>query len=212
MFRYRLLPACLLSLATLLTAPLALAQDSELFAIKNRWENITTQTPEDARAKALSSLAGELEVLAGRYPDSAETFTWLGIVQASAARAEGGMGALSLAKQARASLERAIQLDARGSDASAYVTLGALYDKVPGWPIGFGDSDKAEAMFRQALAVRPNGIDVNYYYAEFLADEGRESEALTHARRAIEGMPRQGREASDEELREEARALAAKLG
>ncbi|TDX33006.1 hypothetical protein DFO67_101302 [Modicisalibacter xianhensis] len=212
MLSRRLLPACLLGLTMSLAVPHALAQDSELFAIKNRWENITATMREDAQAKAMKSLAGELEALAARYPESAEVFTWLGIVQASAARAEGGMGALSLVKQARASLERAIELDPRGSNASAYVTLGALYDKVPGWPIGFGDSDKAESMFRQALSVRPEGIDVNYYYAVFLADEGREAEALTHARRAIDGTPRQGREASDKELREEAKALAAKLG
>ncbi|MEC9483659.1 MAG: hypothetical protein UMU75_10130 [Halomonas sp.] len=211
MFRYRLLPASTLGLLLTLSSVAVLAQDSELFSIRHRWENITQQMPEEARAGALESLGGELESLAGRYPDSAAVWTWLGIVQASAARAEGGMAALGLAKQARNALQQAIDLDERGSDASAYVTLGALYDKVPGWPIGFGDSDKAETMFRRALAVRPDGIDVNYYYAAFLKDEGREAEALEHARLAAEGTVREGREASDEALREQARALVAAL-
>lgn len=207
--RRRLLWASALTLS--LAVPHVMAQDNELFALKNRWEHITTQTPPDARAKAFGSLAEEANALAGRYPDNAEVLAWQGIVLASEARAEGGLGALGLAKDARAALERAIEIDPRGNDGSAYVTLGALYDRVPGWPVGFGDSDTAESMFQRALEIRPDGIDVNYYYAAFLEAEGRESEALAHARRAMNGEVRQGREASDEALREEAKALASSL-
>ena len=77
MLSRRLLPACLLGLTMSLAVPHALAQDSELFAIKNRWENITATMREDAQAKAMKSLAGELEALAARYPESAEVFTSL---------------------------------------------------------------------------------------------------------------------------------------
>ncbi|MFD2190700.1 hypothetical protein [Pistricoccus aurantiacus] len=183
------------------------AQDSELFALKNRWEYITTQTPENKRADALGELAEDAKALAKTYPNNARVLVWQGIVLASQARAKGGVGALGLAKEARASLEQAIRLDPQGNVGSAYVTLGALYDRVPGWPLGFGDDDQAERMFEKALRIRPAGIDVNYYYAVFLQDEGRLAEARQHARRAVEGEARAGRETSDEALRQEARRL-----
>ena len=34
-------------------------------------------------------------------------------------------------------------------------SLGVLYYKVPGWPIGFGDKDKARDLLQKALAVNP---------------------------------------------------------
>lgn len=209
--RRRLLWASALGPTLSLIIPHVLAQDSELFALKNRWEHIATQTPPDVRAQAFESLAEETNALAGRYPDNAEVLVWQGIMLASEARAKGGLGALALAKDARAVLERAIEIDPRGNDGLAYVALGALYDRVPGWPVGFGDSDTAETMFQRALEIRPDGIGVNYYYAAFLEAEGRESEALAYARRAVNGEARVGREAFDEALREEAKALAASL-
>ncbi len=66
-------------------------------------------------------------------------------------------------------------------------------------------------MFRRALSIRPQGIDVNYYYADFLDDEDRHDEAREHARRALVGQAREARRASDETLREEARALLERL-
>ena len=207
----RLLPASVLGLVLSFAGPSVLAQDSELFSLKNRWEHVTTQTPEDARAKAFEALAEEARALAGQYPDNARVLIWQGIVLASQARAAGGLSALGLAKDARAVLERALKLDPQGNSGSAYVTLGALYDRVPGWPVGFGDSETAETMFQKALEIRPEGIDVNYYYAAFLQDEGRTRDALEHARRAVDGKARETRQVSDEALREEARKLAASL-
>ncbi|HET8789587.1 MAG TPA: tetratricopeptide repeat protein [Modicisalibacter sp.] len=207
----RLLQASALGLALLLAVPNVLAQESELFSLKNRWEHVTTQTPPDDQVDALAALASEAEALAQQYPNDARILTWQGIVLASQASAEGGLGALGLAKDARAALERAIAIDPRGNNASAYVTLGALYARAPGWPIAFGDSETAEAMFQKALEIRPQGIDVNYYYASFLAEEGRTAQAIEHARRAVEGQVREGREASDEARRDDARALLESL-
>ena len=42
---------------------------------------------------------------------------------------------------------------------------------MPGWPIGFGDSKKAEALLRKGVENNPTGIDNNFFYANFLADE-----------------------------------------
>ncbi|EPC01282.1 hypothetical protein L861_11965 [Litchfieldella anticariensis FP35 = DSM 16096] len=211
MIRRRLSIAILgvgLSLASL---GMVQAYENEVFALKNRWEHITTQVPERERADDFSALAEDARTLAEEYPQAARVLVWEGIILASQARAQGGIGALGLAKEARAVLERAIDIDPQGNNGSAYVTLGALYDRAPGWPLGFGDSETAQEMFSRALEIRPEGIDVNYYYATFLEDEGRQGEAREHARRAVEGQAREDRQASDEALREQARSLLAEL-
>jgi Tfp pilus assembly protein PilF len=73
--------------------------------------------------------------------------------------------------------------------------------------ISFGDSDTAEEMFQRALEIRPDGIDVNYYYAAFLQEEGNTQAAREHAHRAVNGTAREGRQASDEALRRDAQAM-----
>jgi hypothetical protein len=69
---------------------------------------------------------------------------WEGIINSSWAGAIGGLGALGKVKAAKASLEQAMKLDPNALQGSAYTSLGTLYDQVPGWPIGFGDADKAD--------------------------------------------------------------------
>ncbi len=189
----------------------ALAWEDGVFSLKQRWEHVTTAMEATRREDALSALAEESAALAEAHPEASEVLVWRGIILASLAREAGGLSALGAAKAARRVLERAVALDPAGHRGSAYVTLGALYDRAPGWPVAFGDEETAEAMFRKALAIRPEGIDVNTYYAAFLEAEGRESEALAHARRAVAGQARAGREASDEALRDRARAMVARL-
>ena len=211
MIRSKLLAAALG--AGLMLAPLAavLAWEGEVAGLERRWEQITTQQAEGERRSALKTLSDRAERLAEANPDVAQPLIWYGIIEASHARERSGLGALSSARSARDALERAVEIDPQGGSGSAYVTLGALYDRAPGRPVGFGNSDTAERMFQQALEIRPDGIDVNFYYAAFLAEEGRQAEAREHAQRAIDGSVREGREASDETLREEARALLNQL-
>ncbi|MGM0702466.1 MAG: tetratricopeptide repeat protein [Pseudomonadota bacterium] len=194
-----------------LMATVAVAWESEVADLEQRWERITTERPEGERREAFERLAEEAAALAEAHPDTAEPQVWYGIIEASHARERSGLGALDSAKKARAALEKAVELDADGNDGSAYVTLGALYDRAPGWPLGFGDEETAESMFEKALAIRPEGIDVNYYYAAFLAEEGRTEEAREHAERAMAGEVREGREGSDAALREQARELLSDL-
>src|SRR5690554_1292200 len=211
MIRSKLLAAALG--AGLMLAPLTavLAWESDVEALQQRWEQITTQQAEGERRGALKTLSERAERLAEANPDVAQPLIWYGIIEASHARERSGLGALSSARSARDALERAVEVDPQGGNGSAYVTLGALYDRAPGRPVGFGNSDTAERMFQQALEIRPDGIDVNFYYAAFLEDEGRIDEAREHARRAVEGEARPDREASDEALREEARELFERL-
>lgn len=189
----------------------AAAQQNELFPLMQRWGNVEYEMQGDAQQRAFESLVKEIDALAQRYPDNAHVLTAQGVVLASYAKAKGGLGALDLAKQARKALERAIQIDPQGENGSAYVTLGALYQHAPGWPIAFGDDDKAGELLKRAVEIRPDGIDTNFYYAQYLEDQGQHAEARQYAERAVEGQARKGR-ASDEALRQEVRQWLARHG
>ena len=105
------------------------------------------------RALALALGLDRVEEAVGGVEQLGGGRVWLGIVQSSHAGAKGGLGALGLAKKARASLESALALDPKALDGSAYTSLGTLYYKVPGFPLGFGNKDKAQEFLRNVLAA-----------------------------------------------------------
>lgn len=190
-------------LASSVTVGVAQAAETSLFSLMQRWGNVEYHMQGDAQRHAFDSLAAEIDQLAARQPNNSHILTAQGVILASYAKAKGGLGALDLAKRARTVLEQAIEIDPQGEAGSAFVTLGALYQHAPGWPIAFGDDDKAGELLRHAVAIRPDGIDTNFYYAQYLQEQGDEAQALVYARRAVEGRAREGR-ASDDALRREA--------
>ncbi|WP_281686992.1 tetratricopeptide repeat protein [Pseudomonas citronellolis] len=195
----------------LASAPFAWALDpagtQRLAALQQRWAQIQYQLPEAQRAAAFEKLAGDSEAFTREQPGAAEAWIWSGIITSSWAGAVGGLGALGKVKSARASLEKALQLDPGALQGSAYTSLGALYDRVPGWPIGFGDADKAEAMLRKALQINPTGIDSLYFWGDHLYREGRYEEARSALQKALQAPPRPGRELADRGRRGEIDAL-----
>ena len=82
-------------------------------------------------------------------------------------------------------------------DGSAFTSLGSLYYQVPGWPIGFGDDDKAEEMLKKALEINPNGIDSNYFYADFLKENGKSKKAIQYFKKAQNAPARANRPLAD---------------
>ena len=124
---------------------------------------------------------------------------------------EAILGALGLVKQAKVIYERAIGIDGGALEGSAYNSLGVLYYKVPGWPVGFGDKAKAKELLLKALALNPKGIDPNFFYGEYLVETGHADEAVVYLERALQAPPRAGRQIADTGRREEVRALLAKL-
>lgn len=123
---------------------------------------------------------------------------WEGIVYSSYATAKGGLGALSLAKHARKSYEEAIAINGDVMGGSVYTSLGVLYSKVPGWPIGFGSDQKALEYLERGLLMNPDGIDSNYFYAEFVFREKDDYlKAKQHLLKAKQAAPRPGRPKAD---------------
>jgi tetratricopeptide (TPR) repeat protein len=188
------------------------AFDTELASIQQAWAKVNYDTPAgDARADAFAALEKRAENFTHAHPTRAEALIWEGIIESSYAGAKGGLGALSLCKEARGNLEAALKLDPNALNGSAYTSLGALYYKVPGFPIGFGDDEKAGKLLQKALALNPNGIDSNYFYADYLYEQGQYKEALTYLDRASKAAPRPGREAADKGRHGEIDALTAKV-
>ena len=206
---------CCVALLATLTAGAATpdpAFDAELLAIQQAWAKINYETPVgDARNEAFDELEKRAEAFTRKHPGRAEALIWEGIIESSYAGAKGGLGALSLAKEARDNLEAALKLDPNALDGSAYTSLGTLYYKVPGFPLGFGNHDKAGQLLQQALKLNPNGIDPNYFYAEYLFEQGRYQESLQHLERASKASPRPGRELADKGRRAEIATLQAKV-
>jgi tetratricopeptide (TPR) repeat protein len=145
------------------------AMDADLHAIELQWEHI--KFDEDGSPNQfddIDALAKRAAGLVQKYPGRAEPLIWEGIVTSEEAGMAGTMSALGYAKAAKAVLEQAFQTDPAALDAGAPTSLGVLYSRVPGWPIGFGDNDKARELLTQAVSLAPNGMDANYFYGDFL--------------------------------------------
>jgi len=188
------------------------AFNTELLSIQQSWAKVNYETPAgDARAQAFDQLEKRAEKFTQQHPGRAEALIWEAIIESSYAGAKGGLGALGLAKEARGNLEAALKLNPNALDGSAYTSLGTLHYKVPGFPVGFGDHDKARKLLKKALEINPNGIDPNYFYGEFLYEEGEYAQALQYLDKAAKAAPRPGRELADKGRHGEIAALTAKV-
>ncbi|WP_153110692.1 tetratricopeptide repeat protein [Propionivibrio limicola] len=198
--------------ALLLASAAHAATPEELIRpIQDQWAEIKYRMPEKQQADQYQALAQKSRQIVETNPGMAEALIWDGIVVSSEAGARGGLGALSLAKEARKRFEEALKLNDKALNGSAYTSLATLYARVPGWPVGFGDKARAEEYFKKSLALNPDGIDPNFFYGEYLADRDRPAEARQYLEKALKAAPRPGRELADNGRRQEVQALLAKL-
>lgn len=176
----------------------AASLETEINELASAWDVANFATGGAEKEKALAALAKRAKALSEAWPNRAEPLIWEGIVLASWAGAKGGLGALKLAKQARDRLHRAEAIDPSVLNGSVYTSLGSLYYQVPGWPVAFGDDKKAGEYLRKALAINPDGIDPNFFYGDYLIEEGDYQRAVAVLQHALEALPRPGREVADE--------------
>jgi len=190
------LPGVLVSLLFVSTATLADLND-DIVKIQHQWARANYATPENEQEKAFEDLVAEAGKLAELNPGRAEPKVWFAIVLSTDAGVTGGLGALGKVKEARRQLEAAEEIDPDVLDGSIYTSLGSLYYQVPGWPIGFGDEEKAEMYLKKALSINPEGIDPNYFYGDFQLEEGNYREAVKYLEKAAAAPPRPGRPLAD---------------
>lgn len=189
------------------------AMDSEVLRINNNWAHIRYQvTNKNAQYTQLSALEKQAHQVTLKYPGKAEPLLWEGIVVSEEAARASTLKQLGLATRARDILAKAYAINPRVADGGAAMSLGVLYYKVPGWPIGFGSTAKARGYFRQALAQDPKGLDNNFFYGDFLAQEGDKARAKQYLQRALQAPNNPNRPVWDSGRRAEVRALLAKLG
>lgn len=183
------------------------ADEQRLAGIQEGWAYIQYEVPTEQRTAAFEKLATQTTAFTQERPSVAEAWIWSGIVTSSWAGAQGGLGALSKVKEAKVDLEKALALDPKALQGSAYTSLAALYDRVPGWPIGFGDANKAEQLLKQALQLNPTGIDSLYFWGDHLYRQKHYVEAKKALQRALLAAPRPGRETADTGRRKEIEVL-----
>lgn len=185
--------------------------DDAVIDLQHEWEVVKYQTAASERERRYEALAVKAHKVSETYAGRAEPLIWEGIIVSSWASEKGGLGALSLVRKSKAMYESAIAIESGALEGSAYNSLGALYYKVPGWPLGFGDKDKARQMIQKALTINPKGIDPNYFYGEYLVETKHPAEAIPYLERAQQAPMRPGRQIADVGRREEIRELLEKI-
>lgn len=184
--------------------------NDEVTKLQHRWAEVNYQLQEKAQISAFEALVSDAEKVVSAYPNSAAGWIWSGIIKSTYAGAKGGLGALSLAKESKADLEHALEIEPEALNGSAYTSLGTLYFNVPGWPIGFGNDKKAEELLLKAIDLNPNGIDSNYFFGDYLIQEKRYQDAKTYLLKAKNAPPRPNRPLADAGRQKEiAKALVA---
>ncbi len=181
--------------------------DQQVLDLQQRWAEVNYLLKGKSQLEAFNTLIEDARKITMSQPDNAQAWLWSGIARSSYAGAKGGLGALAAAKAAKADLERSLELDSTALEGAALTSLGVLYLNVPGWPIAFGDDEKGVALLKKGLEISPDGIDSNYFYAQYLFDEGEYIEAQRYLRRALNAEDRAGRQIADQGRRTEIEEL-----
>jgi tetratricopeptide (TPR) repeat protein len=187
------------------------AMDADIHSIELQWEHIKFDevgSPNQfAHIDALAKFAASLTT---KYPGQPEPLIWKGIVTSEEAGMASTLSAMGYAKRAKAILEEAYAKDPAALSAGAPTSLGVLYSRVPGWPVGFGDNDKARQLLAQAVTLAPNGMDANYFYADFLMNQHEYAAAYKVLKHALALPPQKDRPLWDKNRRAVIRELMAK--
>jgi tetratricopeptide (TPR) repeat protein len=170
---------------------------SRLETLRHAWAKVYYGTPQSKQEPAYPALADQAHAISFAYPARAEPLIWEAIILSCYAKAKGGLGALDIATSARDAANAAAAIDDAALDAGAYTALGVLYYKVPGWPIGFGNDRRAKEYLDKALAIAPDAVDVNYFYGDFMIEQGQKQKARAFLERALRALHRPGREDED---------------
>jgi len=189
---------------------------SELLRLARDWEHVKLQISDrDEQERQMANLAQRAGKIAEQYEDIPDPIVWVGIItseQASLASDSGSpMKALELAKRARDILEKVEKTNPETMDAGAPTTLGVLYDRVPGFPISFGDKTRALHYLREAIRSAPNGLDANFFYGDFLYKHGEQCEAVKILERALTLPELSNRPLWDKSLRAAIRRILSEM-
>jgi tetratricopeptide (TPR) repeat protein len=204
----------IVALATLFLGFAGMASASELndviAELLHAWAKGCYSTPAKQQEKYFAELQRKAHQVTKQFPGRAEVLIWEGIITGTHARYQDFLSAGVTAEKARDVLLAAEKIDPNALNGSGLTTLGSLYYKVPRG-ISFGDPDKARAYLERSLKIDPSGIDQNFFYGEFLAEEGDRAKAIEYLKKALAAPLRPGFEDADAGRHAEAQELLEKL-
>ena len=145
--------------------------EQQISGIQQEWDQTYFTLDNKPRKKALRKLIEKTEAMRKQQPQNAGLYIWEAIIRASYNEAAGGLGGLRQARAAKSLLETSIELDPNALDGLAYTELGALYYRVPGWPVSFGDNDKAKELLLKGLSFEKTDLEAFYLLGHFYIDE-----------------------------------------
>lgn len=191
--------------------------DPAIVQLQHDWATANYHTPKSAQELAFKNLSERAAEVVTKTNQKTEAMVWQAIILSGYAKAAGGITAgikaLKAVDQSKDLLLESISIDSQALDGSAYTSLGSLYYKVPVWPISFGNKEKAREYLEKGLSINPNGIDANYFYADYLMEIGNYEKAVKYFEKALNAPARPGREDADEGRKKEVKeglALAKK--
>lgn len=187
--RSRMMNALLVAVMLFAIKPAYAAFDDELTALQKQWATVRYQTSGDERKIQLEKLVVQADGFTNKYSDKAESHLWAGVIRGSLAEAINGLSALTIVKEAKAHLEKSIAIDPKAEDSYALGVLGLMYAKVPGWPVGFGDNEKAKELLKKGMGLSPEGMNINYLYASYLFDQDDNKQAQVFIDKALRATP-----------------------
>ncbi|MGE3318128.1 MAG: hypothetical protein AB7I18_02430 [Candidatus Berkiella sp.] len=187
------------------------APHEEIVKLRTDWAKAKYEAPRKQQLAALERVISEADALNNKYPNDPEVMVWYATALSSFAQLKGGIGVLPRVKKARGLLEEALTKQPRVENGFGFGVIGAMYARVPGWPVAFGDKKKARKFLETYIKIDPKGIDSNYYYGDFLVDNGEYEAGRRHLEIAKNAPIRKGYEIQDKGRKSEIAASLAKI-
>lgn len=172
--------------------------------LQAEWAEVFYHQSRAEQGDRYQSLLDRVRVLKAQHSDRAEPLIVEAIILCTARAASLGLDTIEGLEQARGLLEKALTIDPKALEGAAYVTLGNLYRRLPGWPILYGDRTIARSYLMNGVKQLPDGIDTNYFLGDFLLEEGDIKAALPYLEKAASAPIRPSLRVSDEHVHEEA--------
>lgn len=169
--------------------------------IESEWAEAYYGLPKAKQQVAYPVLLNKTQQLAEQYPNDAGVMYWQALIKAAAADHQSPLDALQVVHEVRDLLTKAIAINPQVMNGAAYIVLGTLYDKVPRWPIGFGNDNTAQSMLETALKINPNGIASNYFYGKFLLSHDNALAAKLYFDKALAAPIRPEQSYADQQMK-----------
>jgi len=171
--------------------------------LEDEWAEVFYRLPEKQQVERYKSLLTRLQDLKKEYPARAEPLVLEAIILCTYAAADWGISSLTRTKEARALLVKSIDFDPKAMNASAFITLGNLYYRLPGWPISYGDKHLAREYLEAAVRLYPDALGANYFLGDFWLHEGDPDKALKYFEKADKAPIRPSQRLSDSKIKEQ---------